>query len=171
MQAEPGENVVDAFYNDMGMSGVPMGWAKDVPDLGVFKCLYVTRPGWADLTLRCKLAGRLMMPGRGRWRAVPEEMRIPEEKDGPAAEEERAAFELSADGQLVPRGWHRRELAVKIRRRHRAHHKQLHRQLFEREAPLSRGEARAAAEVAKAAEAAVKAEQAHREAQKFWENG
>ena len=26
-QAEPGENVVDAFYNDMGMSGVPAGWA------------------------------------------------------------------------------------------------------------------------------------------------
>eukprot|EP01047_Picozoa_sp_COSAG01_P009534 COSAG01_NODE_392_length_17668_cov_5.382264_19_plen_168_part_00 len=54
-------------------------WRAEVPTVGVFACEYVTKQHQASLFLRLGLARRLLMPGSGRWAAIPEELRVPGE--------------------------------------------------------------------------------------------
>ena len=75
MTEEPGENWVDETFNgnpfEMGISWVTDG----PPTLGILELSFVTNPGTANLFMRTRMAKRLLMPGPGRWRAVPEELR------------------------------------------------------------------------------------------------
>jgi hypothetical protein len=75
---EPGTNITKATFNgnrvDIGDS-----WRAEVPTVGVFACEYVTKQHQASLFLRLGLARRLLMPGSGRWAAIPEELRVPGE--------------------------------------------------------------------------------------------
>lgn len=76
MTDEVGENWVGETYNgmpfEMGISWVEEG----PPTLGILSLKFVTNPGTADLFMRANMAKRLLMPGPGRWRAVPEELRV-----------------------------------------------------------------------------------------------
>lgn len=75
MTDEVGENWVDETYNgmpfEMGISWIQEG----PPTLGILSLRFVTNPGTANLFMRARMAKRLLMPGPGRWRAVPEELR------------------------------------------------------------------------------------------------
>jgi hypothetical protein len=70
MTDEPGENWLEETFNGMPFE-MSIGWVTDgPPTLGTLELVFKTYPGTADAALRCELARRLLMPGRGRWRAV-----------------------------------------------------------------------------------------------------
>ena len=75
MTDEPGENWLNETFNgnpfEMGIAWVTDG----PPTLGVLELTFLTNPGTANLFMRTRMAKRLLMPGPGRWRAVPEELR------------------------------------------------------------------------------------------------
>jgi hypothetical protein len=75
MTDEVGENWIEETYNgmpfEMGISWIEEG----PPTLGILSLRFVTNLGTANLFMRARMAKRLLMPGPGRWRAVPEELR------------------------------------------------------------------------------------------------
>eukprot|EP01045_Picozoa_sp_COSAG04_P014371 COSAG04_NODE_1073_length_8449_cov_17.855090_2_plen_709_part_00 len=77
MTAEKGENWVDETYNgnpfEMGAHWVTDG----PPNIGMLGLTFLTNPGTANLFMRTAMARRLLMPGPGRWRAIPDELREP----------------------------------------------------------------------------------------------
>ena len=103
---ERGEQLLNQRYNNERFHA-GQSWLTDVPHLGVFETEFVTPEHSANLYVRLDLARRLLMPGhgRGRWHAVPENLRErdqdPEEADGDAEE----TMELLPDGNLAPQGW------------------------------------------------------------------
>ena len=70
---EPGENIKDETYNGVPFE-VGQRWVEKVPDIGEFTAYYTTKNGCAHLGVRIELANRLLMPGRGRWRCIPERL-------------------------------------------------------------------------------------------------
>ena len=76
MTEEPGENWLDETYNDLPFE-MGVSWLTEVPKIGQLKLTFITHPKTANLFMRAKMAGRLLMPGPGRWKAVPEELRQP----------------------------------------------------------------------------------------------
>ena len=77
MTDEVGENWVDETYNSMPFE-MGISWIEEgPPTLGILSLKFVTNPGTANLFMRARMAKRLLMPGPGRWRAVPEELREP----------------------------------------------------------------------------------------------
>ena len=73
--AEAGENCINEMYNDMPFD-LGVKWTEDEPagppTSGNVKLEFITGDGTADLKLRCEMARRLLNPGRGRWRCIPE---------------------------------------------------------------------------------------------------
>ena len=69
LAAEPGENWMDETYNGMPFD-IGKAWETSVPELGLVKFEFKTGTGTADLKLRCDLARRHLMPGKGRWKAL-----------------------------------------------------------------------------------------------------
>jgi hypothetical protein len=102
MTDEVGENWVDETYNGMPFE-MGISWLEDgPPTLGILCLKFCTNPQTANLFMRARLASRLLMPGPGRWRAVPEELREPGQ-DG--AEVDRMAAEHGiGDGRTSPTG-------------------------------------------------------------------
>ena len=47
------------------------------PNIGMLGLTFLTNPGTANLFMRTAMARRLLMPGPGRWRAIPDELREP----------------------------------------------------------------------------------------------
>ena len=75
MTDEVGENWIDETYNGMPFE-MGIAWMTDgPPTLGILSLNFLTNPGTANLFMRARMAKRLLMPGPGRWRAVPEELR------------------------------------------------------------------------------------------------
>lgn len=77
LAAEKHENWHNETYNgnpiDLGTKWLepePSG----PPSIGNIELSFVTSPGTADLSLRCNLARRLLMPGPNRWRCIPDEL-------------------------------------------------------------------------------------------------
>lgn len=108
---ERGEQLANQHYNDERFHA-GQSWLTDIPHLGVFETEFVTPKHSANLFVRLDLARRLLMPGhgRGRWKAVREELREstgdPQEADGEAEE----PMELLPDGNLAPHGWRRESI-------------------------------------------------------------
>ena len=75
----PGENLQYETYNGMPFN-VGKKWETAVPDIGIFCCEYTTPPQCASLPLRIGLATRLLMPGQGRWRCIPDGQVITEDR-------------------------------------------------------------------------------------------
>jgi hypothetical protein len=104
LSAEKGENLLYTSYNGLPFD-VGAKWIEAVPDLGMFCGEFVTPPGCALMALRLAMARRLLMPGFGRWRAVPFSLRCPDEDW--RAQEASIGLEncvIDADGLLVERG-------------------------------------------------------------------
>eukprot|EP01052_Picozoa_sp_SAG31_P016473 SAG31_NODE_1093_length_9952_cov_16.099056_8_plen_197_part_00 len=80
------------------MEGFSIGlsWEEEVPMSGFLQCTYRTAPGTASLFLRVAMAQLLLMPGQGQWKAIPEDLRQP---DDPCVRLQRhgAAFSLTED--------------------------------------------------------------------------
>ena len=106
LKGERGEQLFEQRYNNERFHAGE-SWLTEVPHLGIFETDFRTPKHSANLFVRLDLARRLLMPGhgRGRWKAVPEELREPsgdpEEADGSAEE----VMELLPDGNLAPHGW------------------------------------------------------------------
>jgi hypothetical protein len=85
LSSEPGDNILYESYNEMPFD-VGKAWETACPPLGIFCCEFYTPPDCGSLAIRIPLAQRLLMPGRDRWRSIPEEMLLddedPEEFDG-----------------------------------------------------------------------------------------
>ena len=113
LSSEPGENLQYETYNGYPFQ-VGKKWETEVPDLGIFCCTYITPTGCASLALRCTLANRLLLLGRGRWRCMPDHHICEADRPGPdgVTEWERsnvtAADEicLDVDGSLCERRLH-----------------------------------------------------------------
>ena len=78
ISAERGENLMYTSYNGLPFE-VGAKWIDAVPDLGMFCGQFVTPNGCALMSIRLAIARRLLMPGFGRWRAVPPELRSADE--------------------------------------------------------------------------------------------
>ena len=107
LSSEPGDNLENTSYNGLPFD-VGAKWLVAVPELGIFCAKFVTPPGCASLTLRLGLARRTLMPGHGRWKAIPKQYRDPDED--PYECEASLGMEcmmIGADGGLVED--HRRE--------------------------------------------------------------
>lgn len=103
LSAEPGENLKYTSYNGLPFD-VGAKWLDEVPDLGMFCGEFVTPPACALMSLRLAMARRLLMPGFGRWRAVPFRLRNPDEDW--RAQEASIGLEhcvIDADGSLIER--------------------------------------------------------------------
>lgn len=101
LSSEPGENLDKTSYNGMPFD-VGAKWMVSVPDVGMFCITFVTPPGCASLRLRLALARRTLMPGHGRWRAIPIAYRDPD--DDPWQCEASLGCEwmtIGADGGLI----------------------------------------------------------------------
>lgn len=59
-----------ASQNKSGMD-VPASWEIELPRRDIFEADYNTNDRCLDLSIRCRLARRLLMPGKGRWHCVP----------------------------------------------------------------------------------------------------
>ena len=105
LTAEPGENLMYETYNGMPFD-VGVKWETQVPQLGIFCSVYNTPPQCASFALRLPLARKLLLGGRGRWRAVDESLRNgvenPEDFEG-GEETDYTGFTLDADGSMVSR--------------------------------------------------------------------
>ena len=101
LSSEPGDNLENTSYNGLPFD-VGAKWLVAVPELGIFCAKFVTPPGCASLTLRLGLARRTLMPGHGRWKAIPKQYRDPDED--PYECEASLGMEcmmIGADGGLV----------------------------------------------------------------------
>lgn len=76
LSVEPGENMKFETFNGLPFE-VGVGWLTAVPDGGFFCCQYSTPKGSASLPVRLALANQLLMPGRGRWKAIASDRLIP----------------------------------------------------------------------------------------------
>jgi hypothetical protein len=105
LAAEPGENWLDETYNGMPFD-LGKAWEKSVPPLGIVKFEFKTGKNTADLRLRCDLARRHLMPGRGRWKVLDPELIAPSCKDlDPDAFDDTSDLSMhcvDADGTLKP---------------------------------------------------------------------
>lgn len=103
LSAEKGENLLYTSYNGLPFD-VGAKWIEAVPDLGMFCGEFATPVGCALMALRLAMARRLLMPGYGRWHAVPLELRCSDEDW--QAQEASIGLEhctIDADGSLVER--------------------------------------------------------------------
>ena len=75
---ERGENLLYTTYNGLPFD-VGQKWIDAVPELGMFCGQFVSPNGCALMSIRLAIARRLLMPGFGRWRAVPLELRSADE--------------------------------------------------------------------------------------------
>ena len=78
LSAEPGENLLYTSYNGLPFD-VGAKWIDAVPELGMFCGEFTTPEHCALMSLRLSLARMILMPGFGRWRAVPLVLRDPQE--------------------------------------------------------------------------------------------
>ncbi len=103
LTAEPGENLMHETYNGMPFD-VGVKWETKVPDIGIFCAVYNTPPGCASFALRLPLARKLLLGGRGRWRAVEEPLRNevenPEDFEG-GDETDYSGMTIDSDGSTV----------------------------------------------------------------------
>lgn len=107
---EPGENWIDEEFNGNRFE-IGVGWRQLVPDRGHLLARYHTGLGSADVAIRCGLARRLLMPGKGRYICAPERafgsLEEAEEVDGthPLIEDcewdREDDWHVGVDGQLV----------------------------------------------------------------------
>ena len=101
LTAEPGENLMYETYNGIPFD-VGQKWEIAVPELGMFCAVFNTPPRCGSLALRLPLAKKLLMGGRGRWKAVEEELRMegenPEEFED---DDDDVEYIMDADGLLV----------------------------------------------------------------------
>lgn len=70
LMAEKGTNLTKTSYNGIPFD-VGAKWMEAVPPLGWFCATYVTPLQCASIVLRLGLARRMLMPGHGRWKAIP----------------------------------------------------------------------------------------------------
>ena len=64
---------------------------------------YVTKRDWADLGVRIELGNRLLMPGRGRWRCIPDHLIAEDQRVNPDCFEiewDEQGMDLDDDGTL-----------------------------------------------------------------------
>ena len=106
---EPGKSCPDDLVeiNDipMNMSGMQGKWLKAIPDVeSVIKITFQCSKRSAAVRQRAIFARKLLIPGQGRWKAIPSELMPPDSEEiGKKLDAETEEYHMSLDGSMRER--------------------------------------------------------------------